>query len=539
MVEPRGLFGERLTLCRERLLLAKDETALLAGFVRRPGSHPWIGEHVGKWLDAACCELERTRDARLAAKIERVVTMLRAAQEPDGYLGTYEPAARWSSWDVWVHKYVLLGLLAHHRATGDAASLDCARRVGELLVRTFHTGHGGSLDLLSPRVSTHAGMAAGSVLVAIVKLFRATGEERFLDFARFVARRLSDEEGGPRIGAGLRAGRGVHEIGNGKAYELLSCLCGFVDLSRVSGEREFAEAAKLAFDDVVRHQLYVTGGLSFEEHFRAPGTAPSVGDVSETCALVTWMQLCVELFRFTGEQHFVAPFERAAWNHLLAAQRQDGSAFGYFTPLAGARRWRDDFNCCGSSGPRGLELVPQLVAAVQEPLLGEARAPARVELPLLIDARARIAVAGGRVELEVATNFGSCEPLDAPRRATISARSDVGCELVVHAPSWARRTTFDGREEESPCRVRVVPGAPRELVVLVLEPAADFELGHGRESGRRARLLGPLVLARPGGRVEAPLVPFFTAGGETPLQVWEEIEQPLDDRRPAAKLRSS
>src|SRR4030095_13065347 len=96
------------------------------------------GEHVGKWLDAACSELERTGDARLREKVDRVAAGLRLAQESDGYLGTYPREQRWTQWDVWVHKYVLIGLLAHHRVRGDEASLLAARRGGDRLLETVH-----------------------------------------------------------------------------------------------------------------------------------------------------------------------------------------------------------------------------------------------------------------------------------------------------------------------------------------------------------------------------------------------------------------
>src|SRR5262245_1146075 len=149
-VEARGLLGQRLERCRERQLLLKDEEALLAGFEERPGSHPWIGEHVGKWLDAAATEFTRTRDERLKSKLDRVASRLRATQEPDGYLGTYLREKRWTEWDVWVHKYVVIGLLAHHAATGDDASLAAARRIGELLRKTFRLdGSGRGLDPMS------------------------------------------------------------------------------------------------------------------------------------------------------------------------------------------------------------------------------------------------------------------------------------------------------------------------------------------------------------------------------------------------------
>jgi DUF1680 family protein len=527
-VEPRGLLGHRLERCRERQLLLKDEEALLAGFERRPGSHPWIGEHVGKWLDAASTEFTRTRDDRLKLKLDRVASRLRATQEADGYLGTYLREKRWTEWDVWVHKYVVLGLLAHHAATGDDASLAAARRIGDLLRQTFPLdGSGSGLDPMSPRVSTHRGMAAGSVLVAICRLVRATKDEKLLEFAWRVARRF-EEEGGPRIMTSLLAGRGVHETANAKAYEMLSCLCGLVELAELLGAAKLREPVIRAFDDVVAGQLYVTGGLSFEEHFRAPGTMPSTGEVAETCAVVTWMQLCAALFDATGERRFLDPFERALWNDLLAAQREDGDAFGYFTPLAGPRRWRDDLNCCDSSGPRGLSLAAQRIFSLRGS--ETTRSVPRIQIDLLADARLRTKIAGADVEVSMATNFPAPGHEEAAWSVAVEAKSSRSIALAIAIPSWAAGATL--HESAAPPQ----RGCAGETIVVSLPAGRPwrFELaldgvalkrieGHGRESGRVAFEHGPFVLARPRGGGE--LVPFLaTASSDSgrTFEVWQE-----------------
>lgn len=527
-VEPRGLLGLRLTRCRERQLLLKDEDALLAGFVKRPGSHPWIGEHVGKWLDAAATEFIRTRDERLKQKLDRVAQRLRATQESDGYLGTYRREQRWTEWDVWVHKYVVIGLLAHHAATGDEKSLDAARRIGELLRRTFPLdGSQDGLDPMDSRVSTHRGMAAGSVLVAIARLVRATRDEKLLEFAWRLARRF-EEEGGPRLMTSLLAGRGVHETANAKAYEMLSCLAGLVDLADLLGTAKLREPAIRAFDDVVKNHLYVTGGLSFEEYFRAPGTAPSVGDVAETCAVLTWMQLCAALFDATGERRFLEPFERALWNDLLAAQREDGGAFGYFTPLAGPRRWRDDLNCCDSSGPRGLALAPQQIFSLQG---NEAtRSAPRVTIQLLADARLRTTVAGADVDVSMATGFPAPGDETAAWTVAIDAKCSAATTLAIALPSWAAGATL--RESAAPQRagagetilVSLPAGQPWKFELALDGVALKRIEGHGRESGRVAFEHGPFVLAKPRGG--GGLVPFHTAAAAAdrgdPLEVWQE-----------------
>jgi len=89
-----GWLGARLDANERSRLLKVDTEPLLAGFKKKPGTHPWIGEHVGKWLHAATLAWAYTGDAALREKLDRVAAELIAAQEPDGYLGTYVPEKR-------------------------------------------------------------------------------------------------------------------------------------------------------------------------------------------------------------------------------------------------------------------------------------------------------------------------------------------------------------------------------------------------------------------------------------------------------------
>src|SRR5438270_4471021 len=113
-----GMLGERLKINLEGRLLQVDEKRLIAGFQHRPGEQDWIGEHIGKYLHAGCNTWRNTHDPRLKAQMDRMVRALIATQMPDGYLGTYLDRNRWTSWDVWVHKYDLIGLLAYYDTFG-------------------------------------------------------------------------------------------------------------------------------------------------------------------------------------------------------------------------------------------------------------------------------------------------------------------------------------------------------------------------------------------------------------------------------------
>ena len=195
-----------------------------------------MGEHVGKWIHAATLAWVYANDAALRAKVDRVVASLIATQQASGYLGTYSDSSRFGmgkdeQWDVWVHKYVLLGLITYSLHSGDARALEAARRAADLLIATF--GSQGNLDLNER--STHVGMASGSVLEPMVLLYRVTGDERYLTFARFIADHWEAEKG-PRLISSLTANRSVRDTANGKAYEMLSCLVGLTELYRVTGD---------------------------------------------------------------------------------------------------------------------------------------------------------------------------------------------------------------------------------------------------------------------------------------------------------------
>lgn len=351
-----GYFAERMRVNLEERLLKVDEPGLLDGFQSRPGKHAWIGEHVGKYLDAAANTWQFTQDPRLKTQMDRMAAALIKTQLPDGYLGTYLDKDRWTSWDVWVHKYDILGLLAYYRATGDERALTAARRAADLLVNTFAEG---KRDIIAS--STHVGMAATSVLEPICLLYRYTGDKRYLDFAFYITRAW-EQANGPKLLSSLTTHGNVFKTANGKAYEMMSDLVGLLELHRLTGDPRFFAAASNAWNDIQAHRLYVTGTTSSSEHFKDDGELPGEvkDNVGEGCATVTWLQLSWQLLRLTGEPKYAAELERTVYNQLLAAQDPATGNICYFTPVNGMKKPTPGINCCVSSEPRGISMIPQL-----------------------------------------------------------------------------------------------------------------------------------------------------------------------------------
>ncbi len=350
-----GLLADRMHVNLEGRLLNVDVKQMLAGFEHRPGKQDWIGEHAGKFLDAAANTYEYTRDSRLRALMEQVAKRLMAAQLPDGYLGTYTVDKRWTSWDVWVHKYDLLGLLAYYRVTGDPDALNACKRIGDLLINIFGEGR---RDIIA--AGEHVGMAATSVLEPMVYLYHWTGDERYLTFCQYLVKAW-DHANGPKIIATINATGSVFKTANNKAYEMLSNLVGLTELYRITGDEEYITPVMTAWTDIRDKRLYLTGTSSSSEHFRndfdLPGNEES--EVGEGCVTVTWMQLTLELLRLTGKVEYAEQLERTVYNQLLAAQDARNGDICYFTPLNGKKKPTPGLSCCVSSEPRGISLIPE------------------------------------------------------------------------------------------------------------------------------------------------------------------------------------
>lgn len=420
-----GFLGVRLDANVTNRLAKIDEERLLEGFRKRPGRQAWDGEHVGKWLHAATLAWDYTQDAILRAKLDRVVAELGKCQLEDGYLGTYLPEQRWTEWDVWAHKYDMLGLLTYYRSTGNTNALAISRRCADLLCRTFGTS-AGQRDIL--KAGWHMGMAPTSVLEPMVLLYRLTGEPKYLDFCRYILASW-ETPAGPKIVSTLLTAKRVDKVGNAKAYEMLSCLNGALEFYRTTGEKQLLEAALNAWQDIVDKRLYLTGTASHHEHFHDDYELPNGNaDVGETCVTVTWIQFNAQLLRLTGEARFADELERTVYNQLLGAQKPDGTGWGYYVQLEGKKPYSAELSghCCLSSGPRGLALVPTFAFASDSE---------GVAVNFFADGRSKLHLPEGKaVGLEVSSHY----PANGNVKIKIHLTEKAMFAIKLRIPSWSQ-----------------------------------------------------------------------------------------------------
>ena len=487
-VHLQGWLGSRLLVNESNRLAQLDPARLLEGYRHRPGRQTWDGEHVGKWLDAATLAWVNSGDPALRKKLDYVAAELCKCQLPDGYLGTYLPKDYWTQWDVWAHKYNLIGLITYMRYTGNLAPMNTCRRMADLLCNTFGD-EPGKRDLIP--AGQHMGMAPTSVLVPMVQLYRLTGEPRYLDFCKYILRAW-EQPNGPKIISTLLHSKRVDKVGDAKAYEELSCLHGVLELYRTTGEHDLLQACLNAWQDIVEHRLYPTGTASYREFFHDDYDLPNVNNVGETCVTVTWLQDNAQLLRLTGQARFAEQLEKTVLNQLFGAECPDGTAWGYYVQMQGKKPYSCDLDghCCLSSGPRGIALIPTFALSTDAD---------GVVVNLYEEGTANLQLRDGTgVTVRTQTKY----PFDGHIRITVSPQASKAFALKVRIPAWCHHAELrvNGKRQEPE------PGADGYVALRRQWQAGDqvrlyfpleprLMLGEHQNEGRLAVLYGPLVLA--------------------------------------------
>lgn len=484
-VQLSGWIGMRVAGNASNRLAKIDTGRLLEGYRKRPGRHPWDGEHVGKWLHAATLAWVYTGDVELRKKIDEVAAELCACQLADGYLGTYLDTNRWTGWDVWAHKYNLIGLITYVRYTGNRNPLPTCRRMADLLCATFGDDPG-RRDIVP--CGTHIGMASTSVLEPMVLLYRLTGDPKYLAFCKYILRTW-EQPNGPHIVSRLLSHKRVDKVGDAKAYEMLSCLNGALELYRTIGDRTLLEATLNAWCDIVDYRLYITGASSYWEVFHDNYDLPNINSVGETCVTVTWLQFNAQLLRLTGEARFAEQLERVALNQLFGAQKPDGTAWGYYVQMEGTKPYSAKFDghCCLSSGPRGIAMLPTFAVTTD--------ADGAV-VNLFDQGIARLTLNDGTsLTLMTETRY----PADGKIRISLELKKEKSFAVKLRIPTWC-----------SDWSVSPMAGAnlgsdgylalnrtwqSGDVIELTLSMTPRLVLGDHLNRGKAALCYGPLVLA--------------------------------------------
>lgn len=498
-----GWTGVAISTCRVARILGQNVEELLQPFRERAMTNWWRCEFWGKWFTSAAWSYRDEPLPALRDLLQRAAHGLIAAQSPDGCISSYRPDAELLCWDVWGRKYSLLGLLAYHDIVGDKRSLDSARRLADYTMGQFGPGRANIAT-----TGWWSGMAASSILEPITLLYRRTGEERYLRFAEYIVRAWEELQGPDLVRKALNgvpvfrmfpgpdpSKKGYASGGESKAYEMMSCYEGVLELYRATGDPRYAEAVRRVFDNILDTEITILGSGSSWERWcdgkRRQGEP--VPEWMETCVTVTWIKLAAQLLRWTGESRYFDEIERAHLNALLGAQKFDGTWWCHYSPLEGARAAAPDqcrmrMNCCVANGPRALNLHPALavMSAAEGPVVNSLE-PLTADLPIRGEGRVRLAI-------------HSKYPEPGPVKLYVSARPSLEFTLALRIPGWSRSASasINGTPLSPPrsgeyLRIRRV-WHENDLVELDLDFCGRAESEPGG-SGRLAVRRGPIVFA--------------------------------------------
>ena len=387
-----GPVGDVFGTMFENHVLAKDPVYLTDFYRTRTETHFWQTEFWGKYMHSAAPFWTMTGCPRLKAKLDAGVENLLAQQSADGYLGNYSEEARFApgTWDVWGVKYTMMGLLHYVQSEElrvkseelggrGARALEACKRLCDYLISKVGPGTVPGIG----GTGNYAGQPSCSVLEPVVWLYRRTREKRYLAFADFIVKEMTEREDGPRLldlalrhvpvadrssipAEGLWSGVRTNR---GKAYEMMSCYQGLLDYVEVKSEElkiksladdPLFKAALASAEDIVAEEINLAGSGASSEHWYhgRRHQHEAFGHTQETCVTITWMRLCEKLLSLTGDARWADRLERTFYNAYLAALRPDGRVFAAYTPLDGSRseghlHCRTHTNCCNENGPRG------------------------------------------------------------------------------------------------------------------------------------------------------------------------------------------
>lgn len=366
-----GHVGEQTDLLIKNRVLAQDYDYLVEPFRHKNETHLWQMEFWGKWMLGAAAAWEYTHDTELMRHMGESVKSMIETQLPNGYIGNYAPENQLTNWDIWGRKYVLLGLLRYHDITGANYALDAAKKSANYLLSQVGKDKTNIVE-----TGNYHGMASSSVLEPIVILYNKTKDKKYLDFAKYIVNQW-ETPGGPQLISKALAGVHVADrfphpkiwfsAENGqKAYEMMSCYDGLLELYKVTGNADYLKAVELTVQDIIDEEINVAGsGTSFEcwYHGKELQTRPTFHTM-ETCVVTTWLKLSYDLLKITGNTIYANNIETTYYNALMASTRFGGAEIEMYSPLEGHRGDHNhqcgmDINCCVANGPRGYMMIPR------------------------------------------------------------------------------------------------------------------------------------------------------------------------------------
>ncbi len=365
------------------------------------------------------------------------------AQEDDGYLytnrtiaemhggkGLHEWASknRWEMDSILSHELYNLGHLyeaavAHYQATGKRTLLNIALKSADLVDKDFGWD----------RVKVYPGHQV--IEMGLVKLYRATGEKKYLDLARFFL-----DVRGPKGDAYNQANAKVVDQTKavGHAVRATYMYSGMADIAAIENDKAYLNAITKIWEDLVYGKIYITGGIGAtggNEGFADPYVLPNMSAYCETCASIGDIFSIKDYSCFTGNQNTIDILEKTLYNSMLSGVSLSGDRFFYPNPLEsnGQHQRQAWFGCacCPSNVARFVPAIPGYIYAVADKDL---------YVNLFISNDADISVGKHKIKISQKASY----PWDGKVEMTVSPEISSRFNLKVRIPGWALNEAIPG-----------------------------------------------------------------------------------------------
>jgi DUF1680 family protein len=414
---------------------------------------PFDDTDIYKTIEGASYSLSVYPDAKLSAYLDELIAKVGAAQEPDGYLytaRTIDPAhphpwagpARWSKERELSHELYNAGHLyeaavAHYEATGKKTLLTIALKNADLVCSVFGPGK--------------RSVAPGHEIVemGLVKLYRVTGQPKYLSTAKFFLDARGHFPGyDPKSPDAWKNGSYWQDDkpvvaqteAEGHAVRAEYLYSAMADVAALTGDKQLLAAVDTIWNNMVAKKFYVTGGtgaVPSGERFGANYELPNTTAYNETCASVADVFWNERMFQLHGDAKYVDVMEKVLYNGLISGVGLDGKSFFYsnamqiknslgFAQTEPARAGWFECSCCPTNLARLMPALPGYVYAQKGRSL---------YANLFVSGKASLTVNKQKVQLTQENNY----PWDGGLRFTVDpSASTADFDLRVRIPGWAR-----------------------------------------------------------------------------------------------------
>ncbi len=476
-----GFWGKRLDIAHEvtapHVLDKLEEAGHVTNFDKAAGRYdgPLRGHHafdsdVHKGLEGAIYSLHHRNDPALRSRVEAILDRILAAQQDDGFLiSCYIVQNQDQRWDDLRLEHQLYNAghffemaVAHYQLTGRPKVLEAARRFADHIDGIFGPGKRYDVD------------GHPEVELALVKLYRATGERRYLELTRFFLDERGHAHGTERkpfdpatVDATIpefddlppeervRARRRArYRIRNGSMQDHKPLLeqdavghavrAGYIysamaDIALLIDAPEYDRAVRRLARDVAGRHMYLTGGIGTnqygDEGFGDPYRLPNESAYCESCAAIAHVLWQHRMNLLTGEARHADLMEWTLYNGVLSGISLAGDAFFYQNPLAsntGSRRrsWIG-LACCPTNLARIIPQVGGFVYVQQE---------GRLDVNLYLAGTAALTIDGADCRVEQETAY----PWDGRVTLRLAPEQPREFDLCLRVPGWAQGRPVPG-----------------------------------------------------------------------------------------------